>query len=328
MSERVTGEAHGAEAGTRVSLSRAQAQELERTALFQALPRRQRQRVAALAEVRHFADGEAIVSAGGPGDSLYFLLDGGALVATPDGRERALALGDHFGELSLIDGAPRAATVFSSGPATLARISRADFYGVLDDDPSIALGLLPGLTLVVRDVIRSDAACIPDHSCVRDWRTEGDAAVPSEAPGEKLDGRDALGWLLLLRHVDLFQALPEHHLRRVASLFSVKRFADGATVTVAGARGDSMHVILNGRARVRTPSGHTRSLGEDDCFGELALLDGAPRAATVSAVGELTTAVVGRTAFQKLMRSEPGVAVGLLHGLTRTVRELQGEKAV
>jgi CRP/FNR family transcriptional regulator len=84
-----------------------------------------------------------------------------------------------------------------------------------------------------------------------------------------------------------------------------------------------MHIILDGRARVRTPSGHTAVLGEDDCFGELALIDGAPRSATVTAVGELTTAMVTRKEFQKLLKSEPEVAIGLLDGLVRTIRDLQ-----
>ena len=54
-------------------------------------------------------------------------------------------------------------------------------------------------------------------------------------------------------------------------------------MVLAGARGDSLHIILDGRARVRNAERHTRMLEVDDCFGELSLLDGAPRAATVSA---------------------------------------------
>ena len=138
-----------------------------------------------------------------------------------------------------------------------------------------------------------------------------------------LEGRDALGWLLLLRHVGVFEALNEQHLRRVARLFTIERYADGDVVVLAGGRGDSLHVILNGRARVRTPSGHIHDLGADDCFGELALIDGAPRSATVTAVGELTTARLTRADFKKLLKAEPGIAVGLLDGLVGIVRDMQ-----
>jgi CRP-like cAMP-binding protein len=299
-----------------------QLETLERTPLFQALPRRHRKRVADLAELRRYADGAVIVRAGDPGDSFHVVLEGEPLVTTPDGQERRLETGDHFGELSLIDGAPRAATVTAAGEVTTGRVSRADFQNVLHQEPSLAVALLPGLALVARDLLRSEAQHIPDHGRVGEWRaTEGEA--PAEAQGQALDGIDALSWLMVLRHVGVFEALPERHLHSLARYVTVQRFADGATVVVAGARGDCLHIILNGRARVRTPSGHTRALGADDCFGELALLDGAPRAATVSAVGELTTARVTRTDFQKLLKTEPAMAVGLLDGLVATVRDLQ-----
>ena len=109
---------------------------------------------------------------------------------------------------------------------------------------------------------------------------------------------------------------------------TVERYDRGATIVVAGAPGDALHVILNGRARVRTPGGHTRALDTNDCFGELALIDGAPRAATVTAVSELTTARIARADFQKLLKAEPDMAIGLLDGVMPTVRDLQSANGV
>jgi CRP-like cAMP-binding protein len=108
----------------------------------------------------------------------------------------------------------------------------------------------------------------------------------------------------------------------------VERYEPGATIVVAGAPGDALHVILSGRARVRTPGGHTRALDANDCFGELALIDGAPRAATVTAVSVLTTARITRADFQKLLKAEPDMAIGLLDGVMPTVRDLQSATAV
>ena len=179
------------------------------------------------------------------------------------------------------------------------------------------------MALIARDLLRADAAALPDHGQVGEWRTGDDSKALTEATGEAIEGRDALGWLLLLRHVGVFEALSEQHLHRVARLFIIERYSDGDTVVLAGARGDSLHIILNGRARVRTPGGHTRALGPDDCFGQLALIDGAPRSATVTAVGELTTAKLTTSAFTKLLKSEPGIAVGLLDGLVGIVRDMQ-----
>ena len=297
---------------------------LERTPLFHALPRRHRQKAARLAEMRQYEHGETILRAGEPGDSFHVVLDGETRVVTPEGEELRYGSGDHFGELALIDGAPRAATVIAVGPVATARLDRVDFQRLLHDEPGFALGLVAGLALIARDLMQLDAQRIVDHGTVGDWSGSA-AAGPdrSEAVGAMFEGRDALGWLLLLRHVGVLAAVPERHLQHIARLVTVERYADGVNVVLAGARGDAMHIILNGRARVRTPSGHTATLGEDDCFGELALIDGAPRSATVSAVGELTTARIVRKDFQKLLKSEPAIAVGLLDGLVRTIRDMQ-----
>jgi CRP-like cAMP-binding protein len=304
-----------------------QLEALERTPLFQALPRRHRKRVADLAELRRYADAAVIVRTGEPGDSFHVMLDGDARVTTPDGQERRLAAGDHFGELALLDGAPRAATVTADGEVTTGRVSRTDFQGVLHEEPTLAVALLPGLALVARDLLRIDAQHLPDHGRVGE-RQEAEGEAPAETEGRPLEGIDALGWLMVLRHVGVFEALPERHLHSLAKYVTVERFADGATVVVAGARGDSLHIILNGTARVRTPSGHSQSLGADDCFGELALIDGAPRAATVSAVGELTTARITRADFQKLLKAEPAIAIGLLDGMLAILRDMQAADTV
>jgi CRP-like cAMP-binding protein len=298
---------------------KAELKALEQTPLFQALPRHHRGRIAELAAFMHYHDDDVIVREGEPGDSFHIIVAGDALAVTSSGRETLLTSADCFGELSLIDGAPRAATVKAVGPVTTACIGRADFGTALHDEPALAVGLLPGLTLVVRDLQRLDSQRIPDHSGPRD---EG-AGPAVEAVPEELEGRDALGWLVVLRHVGLFEALAESHLRRIARFVTVERYAGGSTVVLAGEPGDSLFIILNGRARVRTPGGHTRALGADDCFGELALIDGAPRSATVTAVGDLTTAKLTRADFEKLLKAEPAVAVGLLDGLVGTIRDLQ-----
>ena len=295
---------------------------LERTPLFQTLPRQHRKRIAELATVRDYRKDDVILRRGDPGDSFMVMLSGDVLVAPAPGEERLMVSDEYFGELSLIDGEPRAATVSAAGPVTVACIDREDFRALLVDEPALAAGLLPGVALIARDLLRADAEAVPDHGQVGEWRS-GEADGELEAKGEELEGRDALGWLLLLRHVGVFEALNEQHLRRVAKLFTIERYAGGDTVVLAGARGDSLHIILNGRARVRTPGGHTRALSDDDCFGELALIDGAPRSATVTAVGELTTAKLKRSDFGKLLKAEPGIAVGLLDGLVGIVRDMQ-----
>jgi CRP/FNR family cyclic AMP-dependent transcriptional regulator len=153
--------------------------------------------------------------------------------------------------------------------------------------------------------------------------------VPPKETEESMHGGEGKqlhpGWLPVLERVPLFQALTKRHLRRVVRLAEMKRFKSGAVVVRAGARGDAFFVIIDGSARVQTPDGHTRDLHDGDFFGELALLDGAPRSATVSAINSLTTARIARTAFLRLLREEPAIGVGLAHGLVGIVRDLQAK---
>jgi CRP-like cAMP-binding protein len=110
----------------------------------------------------------------------------------------------------------------------------------------------------------------------------------------------------------------------VVGLVELRRFRPGATVVRAGGAGDAFYLVLGGSARVEPVTGRGKVLTAGEYFGELALLDGAPRSATVTAVDVLTVGRISRTAFSGLLRGEPAVAVGLLRGLVAVVRDLQG----
>lgn len=131
--------------------------------------------------------------------------------------------------------------------------------------------------------------------------------------------------ILVQTEIPLFGSLSKRHLRRVARLAELKRYLGSGPVVRAGDPGDSFYVIVDGSAEVRAADGSRQVLQPGDYFGELALLDGAPRSATVSSLGELTTARIGRTAFLRLVREEPDIAVGLLPGLIGIIRALQAE---
>lgn len=152
-------------------------------------------------------------------------------------------------------------------------------------------------------------------------------AVPRFKEGVRADGITPLhpGWLPVLGRVPLFASLSKRHLKHVAALAELKRFKAGTPVVRAGAQGNAFFVILDGSANVTTPAGHTQALKEGDYFGELALLDGAPRAATVTAANSLATARISRAAFKRLLKEEPAIGVGLAHGLVAIIRHLQRE---
>lgn len=288
---------------------------LDEVPLFGSLGKRHLRRVARLVEVRDYHS-STVCRAGTQGDALYIVLNGTAAVRTPQGNTTSLEAGDVFGELALIDEAPRAATVRAAGQLTVARISRTDFATLIQDEPAIAVGLIEGLAHIIRTVQAGAKAKDGDAAAGRALDTAG-------VPGETAIGeRAALGWLSTLSQVPLFQALSKRHLGRVLRLAELRRYAAGATAVRLGAQGDAFHIVLDGRAEARPAVGGKRKLATGDFFGELALLDGAPRAATVVALDDLTTARLPRAAFLKLVREEPTVARGVLRGLARIVRDL------
>jgi CRP-like cAMP-binding protein len=127
-------------------------------------------------------------------------------------------------------------------------------------------------------------------------------------------------WLGTLSEVPLFEGLPKRHLRRVAKLARIRRFAPGAALVRAGDSGRSFFVLLDGNAKVVRSGGRPRRLGMGDYFGEMALLDDAPRSADVVADGEVLALTIDRSGFTKLLRAEPALAQVLLRTLAARLR--------
>jgi len=113
--------------------------------LFSTLDPAVRRRLAAGARQLYFDDGERLVVEGDSGDSLILLSRGTVSVTKRpgDGRAGAITLaelgpGSYFGEMSLLTGAPRSATVSARGPVEVFVLDREALAPILDDDPAIA----------------------------------------------------------------------------------------------------------------------------------------------------------------------------------------------
>src|SRR4029450_10310511 len=125
----------------------------------------------------------------------------------------------------------------------------------------------------------------------------------------------------LLSHVPLFAAPSSRALRRVAGLAEETWFNPGRVVVQEGKPGSSFYaVILDGTARVTRRGRTARKPGPGDYFGELALLTGGPRTASVIAETSLDTIRIKRPAFRKLLLKEPEVGLRIMAGLGARVR--------
>jgi CRP-like cAMP-binding protein len=126
----------------------------------------------------------------------------------------------------------------------------------------------------------------------------------------------------LLRGVDLFEELSKSELRKVAGLAKPFTFAEGESVTEEGTPGGRFHVIQSGSAKV-VAGGRTRAtLGPGEYFGELSLIDGEPRSATVVATEPLTTLSIAEWNLRPLLKSQPTISYKLLVVLCRRVRSV------
>ena len=128
---------------------------LKAVPLFGTLDDAQLDRVAGLsAEVRYARD-QIILQQDEPGDALYILIEGRVKVVLygEDGREVILSTlrdGDFFGEMALIDGGPRSASVVAVEESRLVRIRREPFLGLLREHPELCLRILESTTRRLR----------------------------------------------------------------------------------------------------------------------------------------------------------------------------------
>jgi CRP-like cAMP-binding protein len=144
---------------------------------------------------------------------------------------------------------------------------------------------------------------------------EGEPA-PGDAPARDVRLRH-------LQRVPLFAGFTEDELRRVADLSKIVEMPAGTVLTQMGDPGDSFFVIIDGTVEVRTPIGGGSQLQPGDFFGEMSLLDGEPRSATITATTDLRLLVVDRAHFWRLVDETPDLIRRILMILSRRVRRLE-----
>lgn len=146
--------------------------------------------------------------------------------------------------------------------------------------------------------------------------------APTREPPD-IAAADARGWANVLGEVPLFAGLSRRHLKKVAALGRIRRFHDEMPIVRMGEPGDTLFVVLDGEVSVHRPGLTSLTLGIGSFFGEIALLDGGARTATVTARGPVVCLAVAHSRFAKLLHSEPAIAVTLLRELAARLRTAQ-----
>ena len=219
------------------------------------------QALAALAdhiEEERVDPGHIVVTAGEQAERFYILRAGRLEATDADGRVlNRIIPGEGFGELALLDGTPRTATVRATEPTVLWSIDRGHFGRWIKDRFEVAARIRAS------EEERRRFAKIP-----------------------------------------FFRGLPGNELARLAAKLVIREFRAGDWIVRAGDPGDRYYIVREGTVEVVGADGTAlRTLGPDQDFGELALLFGGGRTASVRAATDVTLMSLARQDFAALVKA-------------------------
>jgi CRP/FNR family transcriptional regulator, cyclic AMP receptor protein len=125
-----------------------------------------------------------------------------------------------------------------------------------------------------------------------------------------------------LVRVPLFSDCSKQELQRLARRTTDIAIQVGQPIIKEGRTGFEFFVIVEGTAEVTRRGKRITELGPGDFFGELALLDNAPRDATVAALTPMEVIVLTRAEFNAVLSEAPGMTRKLMTGMARRLRQL------
>ena len=131
---------------------------------------------------------------------------------------------------------------------------------------------------------------------------------------------------LLVRNVPLFSLLPDAQLLLLTQALSRKPYPKGSTVVAAGDPADALYIVISGRLKVLMSDKEGREvilaiLNQGDFFGEMGLIDQAPRSATVVATGSCELLTITRADFMKCLQKNLDLTMSVMRGLVKRLRE-------
>lgn len=127
--------------------------------------------------------------------------------------------------------------------------------------------------------------------------------------------------LHFLRGVPLFAGLSGEDLMQVARIASPLSLPEDRIIFHKGDPGEEMYLIMRGKVSVRDGEVEVATFGPDEFFGELAVLDGEPRSATVVCVADTDLLTIAQADLDELMERRSEIAREVIQVLTRRLRE-------
>lgn len=127
-----------------------------------------------------------------------------------------------------------------------------------------------------------------------------------------------------LASVGLFSELSKGQQRSLARLMTCVEVPAGRTLTTEGEPGREFMIIVDGQASVRRGGRLVATLGAGDFLGEMSLIAGTPRSATVTAEADMVVEILNRREFSSLLDQSPTVARKVMVGAVKRLQEVAG----
>jgi CRP/FNR family cyclic AMP-dependent transcriptional regulator len=127
----------------------------------------------------------------------------------------------------------------------------------------------------------------------------------------------------VLAQVPLFSGLPKRHLKGLANLAGERQLGEGSLLAEEGKPGDNFFVLVEGMARVVRGKKTVAQLRPGDWFGEISLIDGGPRTASVVAETPVEVMILSRKPFTSMLQREPSIVLKMLEELARRLRSIE-----
>jgi CRP-like cAMP-binding protein len=271
--------------------------------------------------------GETVIQEGDQGTCLYVVVDGQLRVHAGERSVAFLAPGDEVGEMALLDAEPRSASVTAVTTSRLLQLDQEPFYELLAANPQVTQALLRTLSQRLRERSRD----LSPHA-------QPDTPQTDLSPGSSRIGfrhhlaiqeeLPVLNKLFILKGMDTFSRISNDLLAQVALLLQEVDLAGGETLFRQGDPGHSLYIVAEGQLRIHSAQRTLAYANAGEVIGEMALLEGDPRSASVTAIRPTLLLRLDQQPFFELLAAQPDLGHGMIKMLSHRLRLVLQDLAV
>lgn len=234
-------------------------------------------------EIQDYGPGEIIFTQGEDAECMYVVLEGEVTLRVGGAVVATVGEGGVMGEMALLERAPRSALAEAVGDVRLLPVDPNRFQVLLIQHPEFARTVLKAMTERLRSMNIAAGG------------TGGEAGTPR---------------------------ISDSTSRILFAMKGQAGFPAGATIFKEGDRGDHMYFVQSGTVELRVGGKAVHEIEVGGFFGEMALIDNAPRSATAHAATDCRLMPVDRRKFEYLITMTPGFVIEMMRVIAGRLRAM------